>query len=83
MTITLRPEQLKRIEGMVAAGEYPSVEAAVRHAVDLLLPLDSLDPAIVKPLLDEARAQIARGEGEPYEEVRANLAKRMKWLSGR
>jgi Arc/MetJ-type ribon-helix-helix transcriptional regulator len=37
MTITLTPEQLKRLQEAVAAGHFASVEEAVRLAVDQLV----------------------------------------------
>jgi Arc/MetJ-type ribon-helix-helix transcriptional regulator len=71
MTITLTPEQQKRLEAAVAAGQFASVEEAVRWAVDhLVVPDDGLgDLSWAKPYLDEARAEIARGETFSPEEV--------------
>jgi len=71
MTITLTPEQQKRLEAAVAAGQFASVEEAVRFAVDHLVLSDAErdDLSWAKPYLDEARAQIARGETVPPEEV--------------
>jgi Arc/MetJ-type ribon-helix-helix transcriptional regulator len=82
MTITLTPEQQKRLEAAVAAGEFASVEEAVRFAVDHLVlteaELDDLSWA--KPYLDEARASIARGESISLEEFNAHVEKRLKDL---
>ena len=71
MTITLTPEQQRRLEAAVAAGQFASVEEAVRLAVDSLVgtDADSDDLSWAKPYLDEARAEIARGESIPAEEV--------------
>jgi antitoxin ParD1/3/4 len=83
MTVNLTPEQVAWLEKMVADGAFASVDEAARfyiaeamlHAEDL--DLDNLDWA--KPLLDEARAELARGEGIPLEEFlrdfREHLAK--------
>jgi antitoxin ParD1/3/4 len=79
MTITLTPEQQKWLEAEVAAGRIPSVEEAVRLAVDhLLMPVDTDDLSWAKPYLDEARAQVARGEYVTLEEFNAHVEKRLK-----
>jgi antitoxin ParD1/3/4 len=81
MTITLTPDQQKWLEAEVAAGRIPSVEEAVRLAVDhLLMPVDTTDLSWAKPYLDEARAQIARGEYVTHEEFKRELAERIKSL---
>ena len=66
MTITLTPEQQKRLEAAVAAGQFASVEEAVRWAVDhfVLTDADLADLSWAKPYLDEARASLARGESD-------------------
>ena len=82
MTITLTPEQQKRLEADVAAGQYVSVEAAVRFAVDHLIAIDAADLSWVKPYLDEARTEVARGEYVTHEEFKRDLADRIKSLGG-
>jgi len=81
MTITLTAEQQKRLEVEVAAGKFASVEDAVRFAVDhLFAPVDIEDLSWVKPYLDEAREQVARGEFVTHEEFKRGLADRIKSL---
>jgi Arc/MetJ-type ribon-helix-helix transcriptional regulator len=81
MTITLTPEQQKRLEAAVAAGQFASVEEAVRLAVDQLVPVDDLgDLSWAKPYLDEARAEIARGDSLSPQEV---FAETDAWLKKR
>ncbi len=82
MTITLTPEQQKRLEAAVAAGQFASVEEAVRLAVDNLMvaDADADDLSWAKPYLDEARAEIARGETLSVEEV---FAETDAWLKKR
>jgi antitoxin ParD1/3/4 len=80
MTITLTPEQQKRLEAAVAAGQFASVEEAVRFAVDQLVVDDLGDLAWAKPYLDEARESIARGESHSVEEV---FAETDAWLKKR
>jgi Arc/MetJ-type ribon-helix-helix transcriptional regulator len=82
MTITLTPGQQKRLEAAVAAGQFASVEEAVRFAVDhmVLADIERDDLSWAKPYLDEARAQIARGETVSLEEV---FAETDAWLKKR
>lgn len=82
MTITLTPGQQKRLEAAVAAGQFASVEEAVRFAVDhmVLTGIEREDLSWAKPYLDEARAQIARGETVSLEEV---FAETDAWLKMR
>jgi Arc/MetJ-type ribon-helix-helix transcriptional regulator len=80
MTITLTPEQQKRLEAAVAAGQFASVEEAVRCAVDRMVADELGDLSWAKPYLDEARASIARGESLSPEEV---FAETDAWLKKR
>ena len=82
MTITLTPEQQERLEAAVAAGQFASVEEAVRFAVDHLVLADAArgDLSWVKPYLDEARSSIARGETISPEDV---FAETDAWLKKR
>ena len=81
MNITLPRDQQEWLEAQVRAGAYNSVEDAVASIVaeHMLLDLDDLDWA--KPLMDEARASIARGEGMSLEEYRARMDKRFGKLT--
>ncbi len=76
MNITLPREQQEWLEAQVRAGTYETIDEAVASIVaeHMLLDLDDLDWA--KPLVDEARASIARGEGMTLEEYRARMDKR-------
>jgi antitoxin ParD1/3/4 len=76
MNITLPREQQEWLEAQVRAGAYESVDEALASIVDehMLIDVDDLDWA--KPLVDEARASIARGEGMTLEEYRARMDKR-------
>jgi Arc/MetJ-type ribon-helix-helix transcriptional regulator len=74
MTVTLTPEQMRWIEVAVAAGQFPSVEDAVRVAVaDMMMTVefDNLDWA--KPYIDEARQSVARGDVIDGDEFLARL----------
>lgn len=89
MSITLTPEQETWIKAHVAAGDFASVEEAARQLID-----DSIaefarddgeeadDLAWAKPLVDEARSDIARGDVLTLEEHRARNAARLAALGG-
>lgn len=75
MNITLPREQQEWLEAQVKAGAYGSLDEAVASIVaEHMIDTDDLDWA--KPLVDEARASIARGEGMTLEEYRARMDKR-------
>ena len=83
MTIALTSDQLKWLEDQVAAGAFASVEDAVRLAVAGLMPTpdDGDDLAWAAPLVDEARASIARGEGVPAFVAKAEMAEQLRRLA--
>ena len=83
MTITLTPAQVRWLEAEVDAGRFGSVDAAAQaiieeHMADSEIDLDDLD--WVKPLLDEAREGVARGEVVTLEEFEAHADKLMAEL---
>ena len=77
MTIQLSPEQQQWLEAQVAAGHFSSLEQAVAVAVADLMATIEDDLAWAKPLVDEAAAQLARGErvaaGEALARIRKSL----------
>jgi Arc/MetJ-type ribon-helix-helix transcriptional regulator len=74
MTVTLTPEQMRWIEAAVAAGQFPSVEDAVRVAIDDLIAASEFgDLSWARPYIDEARARVARGEVVDGDEFLARL----------
>jgi len=79
MSITLTPEQEAWIQAHVAAGDFASIEEAARQLIDdriaeLAAADDGDDMAWAKPLVDEARAAIARVEFVSLEEHKAHNA---------
>ena len=79
MTIALTAEQTRWLEQAVAEGRFSSVEAAVQVAVTNLMTEPqsvTAEDDWVLPLLDEARASIARGEGVSLDEFKAHVASR-------
>ena len=70
MTVTLTPADHAWLARQVAAGRFPSLEAALRAAIAELQARESApDLAWAKPLVDESRAAIARGEGVPLDDA--------------
>jgi antitoxin ParD1/3/4 len=83
MTITLTREQVEWLERQVAGGEFDSIEDAVRLAVADLMSLDTGDLAWAAPLVEQARAALARGEGLPAESVKAGIDTYLKSIGAR
>jgi antitoxin ParD1/3/4 len=83
MNITLPREQQEWLETQVKAGAYDSIDDAVATIVAQHIDLDIDDMAWAKPLVDEARASIAKGEGMTLEEHRARIAAKLESLRGR
>ncbi len=73
MKIELTPRQEAYLRGLVETGAYDSVEDAVD---DILTP--SEDDAWMKPLVDEALADIKSGRAAPWDvnELRRELTSR-------
>ena len=84
MTVTLDPEQEEWLKGRVARGDFASVEEAARQLIDeriAELALEGRDDlAWAKPTVDEALAEVARGEEITLEEHKARNAARLAAL---
>ena len=85
MVITLTPEQETWLKAHVATGEFGSVEEGARRLIEdriaeIAEAADDDDMEWAKPLVDEARAAIARGETITLEEHRARNAERLAAL---
>jgi antitoxin ParD1/3/4 len=84
MTITLTPEQLARLEAFVARGDFASVEDAARQLIEERLAERAIeeedDLSWAKPYVDEALAELARGEGMSLEEHKRRNAARLAAL---
>jgi antitoxin ParD1/3/4 len=77
MTVTLTPEQMRWIEAAVAAGQFPSVEDAVRVAIDDLIAASEFgDLSWAKPYIDEARKDVESGRVIDGDEF-------LSWLDGK
>ena len=86
MPITLTPEQEAWIQAHVATGDFASIEEAARQLIDdriaELAADDDDDLEWAKPLLEEARASIARGDVLTLEEHRQRNASRRAMRGG-
>ena len=76
MNISLPVEQQEWLEAEVAAGRFASIDEALAAAVAELKALFEDDLSWAKPYVDEARAEVARGEIISGDEF-------LKWLRGR
>ena len=74
------PEQQKWLEAEVAAGRFSSVDDAVAAAVAELMSIGGDDLAWAKPLVEQARASIARGDVISGEEFFARLSRKLDAL---
>jgi antitoxin ParD1/3/4 len=80
MTISLTPEQQAWISDRIARGEFTSIEEAARQLIDERIverAIEEDDLAWAKPLVDEALAEVERGEVITLEEHRARNAARL------
>jgi Arc/MetJ-type ribon-helix-helix transcriptional regulator len=70
MNIVLRPDLQERIDERIQKGEYENADALVQQALDWFLDIDDEDGLEeASAAIEEARAQSARGESLPAEEV--------------
>ena len=76
MNISLPKEQLEWLEAEVAAGRFSSIDEALTIAVAELKALQDDNLAWAKPYVEEARAEVARGETIKGDEF-------LKWLQER
>lgn len=83
MTITLPREQQEWLEAQVKAGVYASIDEAVASILAEHMELDIDDLSWARPLVDEARAAIARGEVMALEEHRIHMAEKLESLRRR
>ncbi len=83
MNITLPREQQEWLEAQVKAGAYDSVDDAITSILAERMELGPDDLDWAKPLVDEGRAAIERGEGLTLEEHRAHIAAKLVSLRNR
>jgi antitoxin ParD1/3/4 len=86
ISLSLTPEQQAWLDAHVASGDFASVEEAARQLIDERIAEraaeESDDLAWAKPYVDEARAEIARGEGITLAEHNARMDTLMASMKG-
>jgi antitoxin ParD1/3/4 len=85
MTITLTAEQLAWLNAEVARGHFQSIEEAARQLIDEGIAeriVEEDDLAWAKPLVDEALADVARGDVITLEEHEARTAALLAAMKG-
>lgn len=73
MNITLPADQEHWLKTRIADGEFQSVEDAIRQLIADRMMTDDDDLAWAKPLVDEARVAVARGEVSGLEEAERDI----------
>ena len=73
MNITLSVEQERWLRKRIANGEFHSVDDAIRQLIADRMITDDDDMAWAKPLVDEARAAVARGDASSLEEAERDI----------
>ena len=81
MTIHLKADHEQWLSQQVAEGRFASVDEAVALAIEALrLDAEDEDDEWVRPLLAEAEASLARGEGIPGDVFLADMERRIEAL---
>jgi antitoxin ParD1/3/4 len=80
MNVPLTPEQIAWLEQKVAAGQFASLEEAAAAAISDAMTNELDDLAWAKPLVERARASVARGDFLTHEEFKHFLADERKKL---
>ena len=81
MTITLKPDQEAWLQSRVASGDFASIEEAARQLIDERIAERTAeeddDLAWAKPFVDEALADVTRGDVISREEHEARTEARL------
>ena len=81
MNITLSPQQERFIQELLANGKFQSAEAVISQALKLLEAQQQEYDAWVEDVrnkVDEATAELARGEGIPLDTVMSQLQEKYR-----
>jgi antitoxin ParD1/3/4 len=84
MDLNLPPEQQKWLETQVAAGAFPSVDAAAEAAIAAVMAghaeIEADDLSWAAAYVDQARADVARGDVLTLDEHKARMEARLDAL---
>ncbi|HSU69607.1 MAG TPA: hypothetical protein VLJ39_22170 [Tepidisphaeraceae bacterium] len=79
---TSNPTLQRFIAEQVRRGRFSTPEAVVDAALDLLRRVSEFEPDVEDlQAIEEGQAQLERGEGRPWEELRTQL--KAKYLTGK
>ncbi len=78
--MTLSARQQAWLDAYMADGTFSSVEEALAHLIDERIAEEQDDLDWAKPLVDEAIAEVDRGEVLSLEDLKARSAKRLAAL---
>ena len=81
MQIILSAEQEGWLRKRIANGEFHSVDDAIRQLIGDRMIVDGDDMAWAKPLVDEARAAVARGDASSLEDAERDIEQTLASLS--
>lgn len=85
MSISITPEQEAWLAAHVVRGEFASIDEAARQLIDERITermIEEDDLTWAKPLVDAARAGVARGEVMSLEEHKARMNALLATLTG-
>jgi antitoxin ParD1/3/4 len=74
MNIPLTSEQLAWLQGKVTYGLLNSIEEAAMAAIDAAMASEADDMGWARPLVDEARASVGRGEFLTHDQFKSFIA---------
>ena len=74
MNVPLTPAQIAWLERKVADGQFASLEEAAAAAISDSMTSELGDLAWAKPLVEEARASVARGQFLTHDQFKRFLA---------
>lgn len=78
MSIDLSPETQKLIEEQMRRNGFTTAEEAIRFALEQMdQPVYGENDPETLAAIEEGEAQLERGEGRPWEEVRRELSKKL------
>ena len=82
MSIILTPKHEAWLNERISHGEFESPDDAIAQLIETWTLCENDDLAWAKPLVDEALAQVERGEVMSLEEHKSRMAERLVALRG-
>ena len=82
MLVTLTSNHEAWLQDRIASGEFASLDDAIAQLIDTWTICEDDDLAWAKPLVDEALAQVERGEIMTVDEHKSRMMARLEALKG-